>query len=102
MFDEDPSLSVRKASVAASISYSLCWRILLNDLKLKQYKYQSAHQLLPPDYQKRVNFAEFSSNSSKVVVYLFCEDLLDLFHYDTLVIIDLIFKHLDQNFLFNS
>ena len=53
-FTEDPSLSIRKASVDLGISYSLCRDILLKDLRLKPYKYQSAHQLLPLDYEKRV------------------------------------------------
>lgn len=54
LFTEDPSLSIRKASVDVGISYSLCRDILLKDLRLKPYKYQSAHQLLPLDYEKRV------------------------------------------------
>jgi len=40
LFTEDPSLSIRKASVATSISYSLCRDILLKELLLKPYKYQ--------------------------------------------------------------
>ena len=59
LFTEDPSLSIRKASVATSISYSLCRDILLKELLLKPYKYQSAHQLLPLDYEKRVHFAQW-------------------------------------------
>ena len=59
LFTEDPSLSIRKASVDVGISYSLCRDILLKDLRLKPYKYQSAHQLLPLDYEKRVIFAQW-------------------------------------------
>ena len=40
LFNEDPSLSMRKASVDVGISYSLCRDILLKDLRLKPYKYQ--------------------------------------------------------------
>ena len=50
MFTEDPSLSMRKASVDVGISYSLCCDILLKDLRLKPYKYQSAHQLRKKGY----------------------------------------------------
>ena len=52
-------LSIRKASVDVEISYSLCRDILLKDLQLKPYKYQSAHQLLSLDYEKRVIFAQW-------------------------------------------
>ena len=55
-FSEDPRFSIRKASVDAEISYSLCRDILLKDLQLKPYKYKSAHQLLSNDYEKRVIF----------------------------------------------
>ena len=34
LFSEDPKLSIRKASVDAKISYSLCRDILLKDLQL--------------------------------------------------------------------
>ena len=59
LFTENPSLSLRKASVDVGISYYLCRDILLKDLGLKPYKYQSAHQLLPLDYEKRVFFAQW-------------------------------------------
>ena len=59
LFSEDPTFSIRKASVDVEISYSLCRDIILKDLQLKPYKYQSAHQLLPLDYEKRVIFAQW-------------------------------------------
>ena len=59
LFTEDSSLSNRKASVDVGISYYLCRDILLKDLRLKPYKYLSAHQLLPLDYEKMVIFAQW-------------------------------------------
>ena len=59
LFAEDPSLSLNKASIAVGISASLCRDILRKDLQLKPFKYQSSHELLPPDYAKRVNFAQW-------------------------------------------
>lgn len=59
LFSEDPTLSIRKASVDAGISFSLCRDILLKDLQLRPYKYQSAHQLSSLDYDKRVIFAQW-------------------------------------------
>ena len=60
LFAEDPSLSLNKASIAVGISASLCRKdILRKDLQLKPFKYQSAHVILPPDYAKRVNFAQW-------------------------------------------
>ena len=58
LFTEDPSLSIRKSSVHVGISYSLCRYVILKDLRLKPYKCQSAHQLLPLDYEKKVFFSE--------------------------------------------
>ena len=65
LFTEDPSLSIGKASVDVGISYSLCRDILLKDLRLEPYKYQSAHQLLPLDYEKRVIFAQSKARLGK-------------------------------------
>jgi len=45
LFSENPTL-IRKASVDAEISYSLCRDILLKDLQLRPYKYQSAIRVL--------------------------------------------------------
>lgn len=59
LFTENPSLSIRKASVATAISYNLCRDIIINELKLKPYKYQSIHQLYAIDYEKRVSFAQW-------------------------------------------
>ena len=56
LISEDPTLSIRKTSVALGISYSLTRDILLNELKLKPYKYQEIHELQP---QERVDFAEW-------------------------------------------
>ena len=58
LFTEDPSLSIEKASVNVGISYSLCRDMLLKDLRLKSYKYQSAHQLPQLDCEKMVIFAQ--------------------------------------------
>ena len=52
IISEDPRLLIRKASFDVKISYSLCHDILLKDLQLKPYKYQSAHQVLSLDYEK--------------------------------------------------
>ena len=61
LFSEDPRLSIVdliKASVDVEISRSLYRDILLKDLQLKPYKYQSANQILSLDYEKRVIFAQ--------------------------------------------
>ena len=51
-------MSLRKASVAVGISITLARNILVEELKLKPYKIQDAQKLDPPDYEKRVKFAE--------------------------------------------
>jgi hypothetical protein len=45
--------------VTTAISYNLCRDIIINELKLKPYKYQSGHQLNKLDYEKRVSFAQW-------------------------------------------
>ena len=45
LYSQNPSLSIRKASVSVGISYSMTRDILLNDLKLKPYKYNDYHAL---------------------------------------------------------
>ena len=59
LFLENPSLSIRKASLNVGVSYDLVRRILKEDLHLKPYKLHEWHQLLEGDYQKRLDFADF-------------------------------------------
>ena len=59
LFTENPPLSLRKASVYVGISYYFCRDILHKNLRLKPYKYQSVHQLLLLDYEKRFFFAQW-------------------------------------------
>ena len=58
-FEENPLLSIRKASSAAQVSYTTIRSILLDDLHLKPYKIQEYHQLQLGDYNKRENFADW-------------------------------------------
>ncbi len=62
LYSENPSLSIRKAACAVGISCSMTRDILLNDLKLKPYKYNDCHELLDGDDQRRMDFASWLSN----------------------------------------
>lgn len=59
IFKETPTMSIRKASDSANISYGLVQSILKEDLHLKPYKMHEWHELLAGDYQKRLDFADF-------------------------------------------
>ena len=59
LIEENATLSARKVAAAVGVSQSLCRTILLNDLGLKPYKYQSCHELLAGDPAKRVDFANW-------------------------------------------
>ena len=59
MFQDDPSLSIRKASANTGISYGMVQSILKMDLHLKPYKLHEWHELQKDDYQKRLDFADF-------------------------------------------
>jgi inhibitor of nuclear factor kappa-B kinase subunit alpha len=61
----NPTLSIRllmsavSASIGESISIGYIHKFLREDLHLKPYKLQEYHQLKPPDYSQRVEFAKW-------------------------------------------
>ena len=57
MVAEFPSLSIRKAASALSISPTLVYKIYTDDLHLSAYKFHLWHKLEDKDYEKRVKFA---------------------------------------------
>ncbi len=59
LIEHDPSLSIRRLSVLADISYSLTRTILKQDLKLKPFKLQNIFELEPSDWPRRMEFAKF-------------------------------------------
>lgn len=75
MVSELSSLSIRKASSALGVSSTLVYHILHDDLHLKPYKFHQWHQLLDPDYEKRVKFATwFLKLPPSAKMYMFCSD----------------------------
>ena len=70
LFSDNPSLSIRKASLNVGVSYGMVQSILKEDLHLKPYKINEWHQLLEGDYQKRLNFAYFFMNLPKNAITL--------------------------------
>jgi len=72
---EDASLSIRKLSVAAQISYGTTRSVLRDDLGLKPYRRQIVHELEPADYEKRVKFANwFLSLPSNAINFIIFSD----------------------------
>jgi hypothetical protein len=59
MVAEFPSLSIRKAASALSISPTLTYKIYTDDLHLSAYKFHLWHKLEDKDYEKRANFAKW-------------------------------------------
>ena len=59
LVNANPTFSIRKSAQAKGMSFRSTERFLKEDLHLKPYKLQECHQLLPPDYHKRVEFAEW-------------------------------------------
>lgn len=75
VISEKPELSIRRLSIQAEISYSLTRDILLTELKLKPYKYQSCQQLDEDDFAKRVDFARwFLDLSGQPHLFTICTD----------------------------
>lgn len=54
-----PTTSLRTLSQQAELSYGTCQRILKKDLHLHPYRLTAVHQLLPPDYARRVQFCRW-------------------------------------------
>ena len=59
LVSEFAQLSIRKIASAVSVSPTLVYHILHDDLHLKPYKFFQWHKLEEPDYQKRLNFAHW-------------------------------------------
>ena len=68
LFDQNPSLSLRKAASAVDVSYNLTRDILKNQLNLKPYKYNEFHQLEPQDYSRCVDFADWFLANPKTLM----------------------------------
>jgi transposase len=56
---EDPRLSLRRLSQQCDIGYGTAQRTVKNHLKLKPYKVQVVHELLPGDHEARVHYCEW-------------------------------------------
>lgn len=57
--EDDPHLSLRRLSQRTDLSFSTCQRIVRQDLGLYPYKVQLFQELLPPDYNKRVDYCNW-------------------------------------------
>ena len=67
----NPTISIRQAAQAVGMSFGSTQRFLKEDL----HKLQEFHQLLPPDYHKRVEFAEWVlSLSIEALLQFSCSD----------------------------
>lgn len=66
LISEFPKLSMRRISQATKTSTGLTHDIMTNDLCLKPYKIHDCHRLLQPDFQKRVDFAEWYFKTSDI------------------------------------
>ena len=75
MYEEDPTLSLRKAAAASGVSATTVRSILLNDLHLKPYKYQEYQMLNEGDPEKRLNFARWVVSLPEGALLMFiCSD----------------------------
>ena len=75
MIAEFPNLSIRKMSSASSVSTTLVFHILHDDLHLKPYKYHDWHKLEVHDYDKRLEFAQwFLKLPLKAKFFFICTD----------------------------
>ena len=74
-FAENPSLPLGKAACIAEISKSLARTVVRDDLGLKPYKPQYVQELLPLDYAKRLEFAQwFLAQPAEIQQYLLFSD----------------------------
>jgi hypothetical protein len=59
IINEAPQTSIRRVSQQVDLSYETCRQILKKDLHMHPYKLTAVHELLPPDYEKRVEFCQW-------------------------------------------
>jgi hypothetical protein len=59
MVSDFNTFSIRKAASAISVSSTLVYHVLHDDLHLKPYKFHQWHKIEDQDYQKRVDFAQW-------------------------------------------
>ena len=62
MFQEDPRLSIRNASVALDMPYTTVHRVLRRCLLLHPYKMQNLHLMRDTDREHRLEFARYCQN----------------------------------------
>ena len=79
MIAEFPNLSIRKMSSASSVSTTLVFHILHDDLHLKPYEYHDWHNLEVHDYDKRLEFAQWFLKLPLKAKYFFYLHRLSLF-----------------------
>jgi hypothetical protein len=59
MVSEFPKFYIRKVAAAIDVSPTLVYHIIHDDLHLIPYKFHLWHKLEEPDYQKRIDFAQW-------------------------------------------
>ncbi|KAF2890819.1 hypothetical protein ILUMI_15354, partial [Ignelater luminosus] len=58
IIQDEPTSVIRRLAKLLDVSYGTCQDILRGDLELYPYKLQIYQKLLPPDYNKRVEFRD--------------------------------------------
>lgn len=72
---DNSNFSLRKAAPAVGVSTTTVRKILIDELHLYPYKYQTSQALKHTDYAKRVNFAEwFLSRPTNITQYFIASD----------------------------
>lgn len=72
IMENEPTTSLRHLSQQVGLSYGTCQKIMKKDLHCHPYKLQSAHELLPPDYARRVAYCHWFNENIRN------DDVLDL------------------------
>lgn len=63
IMEATPSKPLRKLRQEVDLSYGTCRTILKKDLSMFPYKMQMFHQLLPRDFQSRINYCQWFLNN---------------------------------------
>ncbi|KAJ3659405.1 hypothetical protein Zmor_011095 [Zophobas morio] len=61
--EQSPNKSIRKLSAQTGLSVGSCHKALHKVLHMHPYKVSVVHELLPPDFERRINYCQWFNNN---------------------------------------
>lgn len=74
LLENNPGMSLRRTALATGISYGSVHSIARESLDLYPYRIQLRHQIKPPDYARRIKFAEWFRDTPDIERFFTASD----------------------------